>query len=82
MLLLSGMAWPALLGGTAWLLMAIAYASLVRFYRLHVVWALTLPLAALFYELATIYSAINYWRGAGGSWKGRHQDLDTAHTIS
>jgi len=82
LLAMSGGVRLALLGGAAWLFMAVAYSSLVRFYRLHVIWALTLPLAALFYEMATIYSAIRYWRGAGGAWKGRHQDLDTARTIS
>lgn len=82
LLLFSGMAWPATMGATAWLLMTIAYSSLVRFYRLHVGWAITLPLAALFYELATLYSALNYWRGTGGAWKGRHQDLQRARTIS
>lgn len=82
LLLLSG-AWPAaLLGAIAWLLMTISYAGVVRFYRLHVVWALTLPLAALFYEMATIHSALKYWAGSGGTWKGRHQDLEKARTTS
>jgi hypothetical protein len=54
----------------------------VRFYRLHLGWALTLPLAALFYELATLHSALNYWRGSGGAWKGRHQDLEKAPTTT
>ena len=34
---------------------------------------LLLPLAALFYTAATIGSAIQYWRGRGGNWKGRFQ---------
>jgi hopene-associated glycosyltransferase HpnB len=82
LLLFSGLAWSAASGGLAWLLMTIAYASMVRFYRLHVAWALTLPLAALFYEIATLHSALNYWRGAGGAWKGRHQDLENAPTTT
>jgi hopene-associated glycosyltransferase HpnB len=82
LLLFSGAIWPAAMGATAWLLMTITYSSLVRFYRLHVGWALTLPLAALFYELATLYSALSYWCGAGGTWKGRHQDFQRARSVS
>jgi len=82
LLLFSGAGLPAALGAAAWLLMTIAYASMVRFYRLHVAWALTLPVAALFYEIATLQSALNYWRGSGGAWKGRHQDLENAPTAS
>jgi len=33
-----------------------------------------LPAIAAFYLVATIHSAISYWRGAGGMWKGRVQD--------
>lgn len=51
-----------------------AYQPMVRFYRLNPVWSLALPLAALFYTGATLQSAMNYWRGQGGEWKGRHQD--------
>jgi hypothetical protein len=38
-------------------------------------WALTLPLAAVFYMGATLHSAIKFWMGAGGAWKGRAQDV-------
>ena len=82
LLLFSGAPWPAALGTIAWALMTVAYASMVRFYRLHVGWALSLPLAALFYEAATIHSAVKYWSGSGGAWKGRHQDLEDAHSTS
>jgi hopene-associated glycosyltransferase HpnB len=54
--------------------MLIAYAPMVRFYRLNPLWTLTLPAAALFYIGATIHSAIRYWSGTGGMWKGRAQD--------
>jgi hypothetical protein len=33
-----------------------------------------LPLAALFYMGATLYSAFQFWLGHGGEWKGRAQD--------
>jgi membrane protein DedA with SNARE-associated domain len=32
-----------------------------------------LPLIALFYVAATVGSAVLYWRGRGGYWKGRVQ---------
>ena len=33
-----------------------------------------LPLIAVFYMIATVDSAIRYWSGRGGFWKGRAQD--------
>ena len=33
-----------------------------------------LPLTAAFYTFATVESAVRYWRGSGGMWKGRVQD--------
>jgi len=65
---------PAALGATAWLLMVISYWPVLRLYRLNPLWALALPLAALFYVGATFHSAWKYWRGQGGEWKGRIQD--------
>lgn len=65
---------PVALGATAWLLMALAYLPMVRFYRLNPLWTLALPLTALFYMGATLHSAIKYWAGRGGEWKGRAQD--------
>jgi hopene-associated glycosyltransferase HpnB len=64
----------AILGLAAWLLMAAAYFPAVRYYRLCPLWALSLPVAALFYTGATLVSALNYWAGRGGQWKGRIQD--------
>ena len=34
---------------------------------------LALPAIAVFYAAATVGSAVNYWRGKGGQWKGRAQ---------
>jgi len=62
------------LGALAWLLMTVAYLPMVRFYRLHPLWALALPFAAIFYMGATLQSAFNFWSGRGGQWKGRVQD--------
>ena len=64
----------AALGAGAWLLMSIAYFPALRFYRRSPLWAPLLPAIAAFYLGATIHSALCYWRGAGGMWKGRVQD--------
>ena len=73
-LVFTGKPLPMALGATAWLLMVVAYLPMVRFYRLSFLWALTLPIVAVFYTGATVYSAIKYWSGRGGVWKGRVQD--------
>ncbi|HEY1722082.1 MAG TPA: glycosyltransferase [Magnetospirillaceae bacterium] len=57
----------------AWLLMALSYLPMLRFYRRSPLWAPALPLVALFYLGATIDSARRHWRGRGGEWKGRVQ---------
>ena len=62
------------MAATAWLLMSVSYFPALRFYNRGWFAAPLLPLAALFYLGATIHSAISYWLGAGGSWKGRVQD--------
>ncbi len=72
--LFSGQPIAAILGLAAWLLMSISYAPMIRFYKLPLIWAAALPLIALFYAAATFHSAIQYWRGQGGTWKGRIQD--------
>lgn len=61
------------LGFAAWLLMAGSFLPTVRFYRLSLGWAPLLPLTALFYTYATWLSAVRYWMGKGGLWKGRAQ---------
>jgi hopene-associated glycosyltransferase HpnB len=58
-------------GGAAWLLMALTYLPMLRFYRLSPLRALTLPLIALLYAAMTVDSAWQHARGRGGSWKGR-----------
>ncbi len=75
LLLLSGSWIAALLGLSAFVMMTASYFPVVRFYGLGAGWALTLPLAAVFYIMATLQSAMNYWSGRGGEWKGRAQDV-------
>jgi len=66
---------PAVLGLAAWILMSISYLPTLLFYRRSPVSVLALPLVALFYGAATVQSAARYWRGQGGFWKGRVQDV-------
>lgn len=64
-----------LVGLAAFVLMTLAYVPAVLFYRLSPFWALSLPFVATFYLGATLQSAIRYWTGRGGQWKGRVQDV-------
>ena len=74
-LLFSGSAALAMVGAVAFALMFASYVPMVRFYGLNPLWALTLPASAIFYTFATFHSAVKYWRGRGGEWKGRAQDV-------
>jgi hopene-associated glycosyltransferase HpnB len=61
------------LGLAAWALMTTTYLPTVRFYQISPIWAPLLPAAALFYSYSTCLSAVRYWLGRGGQWKGRAQ---------
>jgi hopene-associated glycosyltransferase HpnB len=61
------------LASTAICLMTVTFGVTVRFYSLPWPWALALPLAAVFYGYCTFLSAVHYWLGRGGQWKGRVQ---------
>jgi hopene-associated glycosyltransferase HpnB len=72
--LFSGNSFAIVPAAVAWLLMSLSYAPMIRFYRLPLLWAFSLPMIAVFYAGATLHSAVQYWRGKGGAWKGRIQD--------
>ena len=72
--LLSSKPFLMVVGGAAYMLMTACYAPAVRFYKQSLLWAVALPAIAVFYTGATITSAIRYWTGKGGKWKGRLQD--------
>jgi hopene-associated glycosyltransferase HpnB len=61
------------LGLAAWLLMAISFQPMLRYYRLSPLWGALLPLIGAIYTAFTLQSAIEVWRGRGGMWKGRAQ---------
>lgn len=66
-----GRGWQRDCGVAACALAVISYMpTLVRYGRARL-WAITLPLIALFYMGATLDSAIQFWRGRGASWKSR-----------
>lgn len=58
-------------GVLAFALAALSYLPTLRRYRRSALWALGLPLIALFYMAATVGSAIQYWFGRGSRWKTR-----------
>jgi len=62
----------------AWALMVIAFAPMLRFYRLSPFIGLAMPLIGALYGLFTLDSAIQHWRGRGGMWKGRAQAMEKA----
>ena len=73
LLVLSSQPAASLCGGVAWLGMSIAFLPTLRSYDAPRLIAVLLPLIALFYVAATVGSAVLYWRGRGGYWKGRVQ---------
>jgi hopene-associated glycosyltransferase HpnB len=73
LLLLSSEIPARLCGGLAWLAMGIAFLPTLRSYYAPPLHAVLLPLIALFYIAATVASAVQFWRGRGGLWKGRFQ---------
>jgi len=75
LLAIFGEGWPRLIGAAVWLAMAAAFLPVIRLYRLNPLWSLTLPAIAVFYAAATIGSAVDFWRGRGGRWKGRAQAI-------
>ena len=77
LLLCTGRPLVMAMGALAWMLMMAVYLPSLRMYGLSPLWAPALPLVALFYTGATIHSAIRYWTGRGGEWKGRAQDVKT-----
>jgi hopene-associated glycosyltransferase HpnB len=73
LVLLSGQPLAMMLGGAAWLAMAASFLPILKLYRCPPLLALLLPAIAAFYMAATLGSAVQFWRGRGGAWKGRFQ---------
>jgi hopene-associated glycosyltransferase HpnB len=73
LLVLSGDPPTMALGIVAWLGMSAAFLPILRSYRCPMLLAPLLPVIALFYMAATLRSAMLFWSGRGGAWKGRFQ---------
>lgn len=65
----------AIAGLFTWILMSISYFPIIKFYQISPLWVITLPLISLFYTLMTIDSALRFYIGQGGKWKGRVYQL-------
>jgi hopene-associated glycosyltransferase HpnB len=65
----------ALFGAFAWAAMTVMFQPILHFYRRSPFWGLALPLIGVFYAGFTIDSAVQFWRGRGGMWKGRAQAI-------
>ena len=59
------------MGGSALVLMLVAYWPTAKLYGPPLPEMLLLPVAGVLYTLMTVDSALKHWRGAGGGWKGR-----------
>jgi hopene-associated glycosyltransferase HpnB len=64
---------PRLFGALAWIIMAALFAPTLKLYGRPAWTGLALPGIAAAYLVFTLQSAIEHWRGRGGSWKGRYQ---------
>ena len=60
-------------GALAWAMMALALTPTLRLYRRPLIGGLALPAIAAANVAFTFDSALQYWRGRGGYWKGRVQ---------
>jgi hopene-associated glycosyltransferase HpnB len=67
-----------LIAAAAWIAMIGAIQPMLAFYRRWPLWGITLPVVGVIYGVFTLNSAIQYWRGRGGLWKGRVQALTRA----
>jgi hopene-associated glycosyltransferase HpnB len=63
--------WERLAGLAAFIMAAASYLPTLRRYGRNPLWALALPLIAVFYMAATVASALDHWRGTGARWKNR-----------
>ena len=60
-------------GALAWAMMALSLAPMLRLYGRPPIGGVALPAIAAVYVVFTLRSAVQYWRGRGGYWKGRFQ---------
>ncbi|MFZ1992180.1 MAG: glycosyltransferase [Alphaproteobacteria bacterium] len=67
---------PAQITGTlTWFVMALTFVPISRFYGTSTMRGVLLPVIGLIYTGFTLVSAVNFWTGRGGMWKGRAQAM-------
>jgi hopene-associated glycosyltransferase HpnB len=64
---------PQIAGALTWAMMALSLMPALRLYARPLVGGFALPAIAAAYVAFTVDSAVQYWRGRGGYWKGRFQ---------
>jgi len=69
--LVFGTGWIRASGAAACVLAAASYVPTLLRYERSPLWAVALPLIALFYMAATVGSAVKHWFGSGSQWKNR-----------
>lgn len=69
-----------LCGVASWIIMALIFQPMLKFYGRSPLWGIALPLIGLIYGLFTFDSAFQHWMGRGGMWKGRAQAIDNPVT--
>lgn len=75
-------AWLAATGLAAWALMAGCYVPMLRWHKASPLFAPLLPVTAMLYTLMTVDSAMRWWRGKGGKWKGRTYSKQANSSLS
>jgi hopene-associated glycosyltransferase HpnB len=63
--------WVRACGAATCILAAASYVPTLMRYNRSPLWALALPLIAVFYMAATVGSAVRHWFGSGSQWKNR-----------
>jgi len=73
LLALTGSGAGRIMAAMAWVLMALSFQPMLRFYHRSPLYGVALPLIGAFYAGCTLLSAWQHHRGRGGMWKGRAQ---------
>ena len=72
--------WLLAAGTLGWILTTASFTPALTRYGVTPSMGFLLPVAGALYTLMTIDSAIRFWRGRGGSWKGRTYSRPAART--
>lgn len=65
--------YAGMFAASAYLMIIVAYQPMLIFYNRSPMWGVALPIIGVIYAFYTFLSALQYWRGRGGEWKGRAQ---------